>query len=82
MKTIFNCIKFQTTSTTRKLVGQKSEGEGPRMNHDEPGFIADFSQFSPRAEENQAVENNVPSTQKFTGVCGAFHIYKKPSPSK
>ncbi|XP_031780761.1 ralBP1-associated Eps domain-containing protein 2 isoform X1 [Nasonia vitripennis] len=68
-----------TTSTTRKLVGQKSEGEGPRIHNDEPGFIADFSQFAPRTEESQTVENNVPPSQQFTGVYGAFHIYKKPS---
>ncbi|XP_058794516.1 ralBP1-associated Eps domain-containing protein 1 [Phymastichus coffea] len=67
------------TTTTRKLVGQKSEGEGPRLNNDEPGFVADFSQFAPKAEDNHALENNVPPTQQFTGVCGAFHIYKKPS---
>ncbi|XP_014215337.1 ralBP1-associated Eps domain-containing protein 1 isoform X2 [Copidosoma floridanum] len=72
-----------TTSTkTRKLVGQKSEGEGSRLNSDEQGFVADFSQFASRDGENQTVENNVPPTQQFTGVCGAFHIYKKPSLKK
>jgi hypothetical protein len=63
------------------LVGQRSEGESSKMN-DEQGFVADFSQFAPRAEENQSIENNVPSLQQFTGVSGAFHIYKKPSLSK
>ncbi|KAJ8672589.1 hypothetical protein QAD02_003848 [Eretmocerus hayati] len=71
-----------TTTTNRKLVGQKSEGgENPRIHNDETGFVADFSQFAPRAEESQIVENNVPP-QQFAGACGAFHIYKKPNTKK
>lgn len=50
------------------------------------GFVADFSHFSPKGEnpENQttSVEASVPQSQQFAGVCGAFHIYRKPSPSE
>ncbi|XP_011500460.1 PREDICTED: ralBP1-associated Eps domain-containing protein 2 [Ceratosolen solmsi marchali] len=68
-------------TTTRKLVGQKSEGESSRMK-EEQGFVADFSQFAPKAEETQPIDHNLPSMQQFTGVSGAFHIYKKPSPKR
>ncbi|XP_014230277.1 ralBP1-associated Eps domain-containing protein 1 isoform X2 [Trichogramma pretiosum] len=73
-----------SSGTNRKLVGQKSEGgDAPRLNHEDQNFVADFSQFAPKVTENhQTVENNVPSSQQFTGVCGAFHIYKKPSPRR
>ena len=73
-------INLQTSP--RKLVGQKSEGESQRTASECQGFIADFSQFSikPEVTESEAIEG-VPS-QQFTGVCGAFHIYRKPSPSK
>jgi len=68
------------------LVGQRSEGEGQRTLSETQGFVADFSHFSPKNElpENTIplIENTVPQSQQFTGVCGAFHIYRKPSPSK
>lgn len=66
------------------MVGQRSEGEGQRTLSESQGFVADFSHFSPKNEllENPSVENSIPQSQQFTGVCGAFHIYRKPSPSK
>lgn len=71
-------------TSPRKLVGQKSEGEGQKILNENQGFVADFSQFSPKSElpENPPLETVTPQTQQFTGVCGAFHIYRKPSPSK
>lgn len=64
------------------MVGQKSEGEGQKALNENQGFVADFSHFSPKSElpENSSLET--PQSQQFTGVCGAFHIYRKPSPSK
>ena len=84
-KHFLNVIKHLSilqTGTTRKLVGQKSEGEAVRLNHEDQNFVADFSQFAPKVEENQTVENNVPPSQPFAGVRGAFHIYKKPGLSE
>lgn len=68
------------------MVGQRSEGEGQRTLSESQAFVADFSHFSPKSElpENtlSSIENTIPQSQQFTGVCGAFHIYRKPSPSK
>lgn len=71
-------------TSPRKLVGQRSEGEGQRTLSESQGFVADFSHFSPKNElpENPSIENSVPQSQQFTGVCGAFHIYRKPSPKR
>ncbi|XP_032662783.1 ralBP1-associated Eps domain-containing protein 1 isoform X1 [Odontomachus brunneus] len=71
-------------TSPRKLVGQRSEGEGQRTMSESHGFVADFSHFSPKNElpENPSVENTLPQSQQFTGVCGAFHIYRKPSPKR
>lgn len=86
MKIIF--VFFIQTSP-RKLVGQRSEGEGQghRTMSESQGFVADFSHFSPKGDtaENQptsVVEGSAPQSQQFAGVCGAFHIYRKPSPSE
>lgn len=77
---------FVLQTSPRKLVGQRSEGEGQRTLSESQAFVADFSHFSPKNElpENTipSIENTVPQSQQFTGVCGAFHIYRKPSPSK
>ncbi|XP_068967927.1 ralBP1-associated Eps domain-containing protein 1 [Bombus flavifrons] len=69
-------------TSPRKLVGQKSEGEGQKALNESQGFVADFSHFSPKSElpENPPLET--PQSQQFTGVCGAFHIYRKPSPKR
>ncbi|OAD56273.1 RalBP1-associated Eps domain-containing protein 1 [Eufriesea mexicana] len=69
-------------TSPRKLVGQKSEGEGQKTLNESQGFVADFSHFSPKSElpENPPLET--PQSQQFTGVCGAFHIYRKPSPKR
>ncbi|XP_078040274.1 RALBP1 associated Eps domain containing isoform X2 [Augochlora pura] len=32
--------------------------------------------------ENPSLETITPQPQQFTGVCGAFHIYRKPSPKR
>ncbi|XP_053980393.1 ralBP1-associated Eps domain-containing protein 2 isoform X3 [Hylaeus anthracinus] len=32
--------------------------------------------------ENPQLETITPQSQQFTGVCGAFHIYRKPSPKR
>ncbi|KAG7205522.1 hypothetical protein KM043_007502 [Ampulex compressa] len=32
--------------------------------------------------ENPSLESTVPQSQQFGGVCGAFHIYRKPSPKR
>lgn len=73
-------------TSPRKLVGQRSEGEGQRTLSESQAFVADFSHFSPKNElpENtmSSIENTVPQSQQSFGVCGAFHIYRKPSPSK
>ena len=71
-------------TSPRKLVGQKSEGEGQKMLSENQGFVADFSHFSPKSElpENLPLESVTPQSQQFTGVCGAFHIYRKPSPKR
>ncbi|XP_014481916.1 PREDICTED: ralBP1-associated Eps domain-containing protein 1 [Dinoponera quadriceps] len=71
-------------TSPRKLVGQRSEGEGQRTLSESQGFVADFSHFSPKSElpENPSMENTLPQSQQFTGVCGAFHIYRKPSPKR
>ncbi|XP_029162046.1 ralBP1-associated Eps domain-containing protein 1 [Nylanderia fulva] len=73
-------------TSPRKLVGQRSEGEGQRTLSESQGFIADFSHFSPKSELPEttipSIENTVPQSQQFTGVCGAFHIYRKPSPKR
>lgn len=73
-------------TSPRKLVGQRSEGEGQRTLSESQGFVADFSHFSPKSELPEttipSIENTVSQSQQFTGVCGAFHIYRKPSPSK
>ncbi|XP_012228947.1 ralBP1-associated Eps domain-containing protein 2 [Linepithema humile] len=73
-------------TSPRKLVGQRSEGEGQRTLSESQGFVADFSHFSPKSElpENTilSIENTVPQSQQFTGVCGAFQIYRKPSPKR
>ncbi|KAL2729861.1 ralBP1-associated Eps domain-containing protein 1 [Vespula maculifrons] len=71
-------------TSPRKLVGQRSEGEGQRTLSESQGFVADFSHFSPKNElpENPSMENSIPQSQQFTGVCGAFHIYRKPSPKR
>ncbi|XP_053980392.1 ralBP1-associated Eps domain-containing protein 2 isoform X2 [Hylaeus anthracinus] len=71
-------------TSPRKLVGQKSEGEGQRTLSDNQDFVADFSHFSPKSElpENPQLETITPQSQQFTGVCGAFHIYRKPSPKR
>lgn len=77
---------FLLQTSPRKLVGQRSEGEGQRTLSESQAFVADFSHFSPKNElpDNTvpSIENTVPQSQQFTGVCGAFHIYRKPSPSK
>lgn len=77
---------FLLQTSPRKLVGQRSEGEGQRTLSESQGFVADFSHFSPKSELPEttisSIENTVPQSQQFTGVCGAFHIYRKPSPSK
>lgn len=69
-------------TSPRKLVGQKSEGEGQKTLNENQGFVADFSHFSPKSElpENPSLET--PQSQQFTGVYGAFHIYRKPSPKR
>ncbi|KAL0126189.1 hypothetical protein PUN28_004962 [Cardiocondyla obscurior] len=73
-------------TSPRKLVGQKSEGEGQRTLSESQAFIADFSHFSPKNElpDNTipSIENVAPQSQQFSGVCGAFHIYRKPSPKR
>lgn len=71
-------------TSPRKLVGQKSEGEGQKTLSENQDFVADFSHFSPKSElpENPHLETITPETQQFTGVCGAFHIYRKPSPKR
>ncbi|XP_029040002.1 ralBP1-associated Eps domain-containing protein 1 isoform X1 [Osmia bicornis bicornis] len=71
-------------TSPRKLVGQKSEGEGQKTLNENQSFIADFSHFSPKSElpENLPLETVPPQSQQFTGVCGAFHIYRKPSPKR
>ncbi|XP_033341063.2 RALBP1 associated Eps domain containing isoform X3 [Megalopta genalis] len=71
-------------TSPRKLVGQKSEGEGQKTLSDNQNFVADFSHFSPKSElpENPPLETITPQPQQFTGVCGAFHIYRKPSPKR
>ncbi|CAL1679977.1 unnamed protein product [Lasius platythorax] len=73
-------------TSPRKLVGQRSEGEGQRTLSESQGFVADFSHFSPKNELPEttisSLENTVPQSQQFTGVCGAFHIYRKPSPKR
>ncbi|XP_043270994.1 ralBP1-associated Eps domain-containing protein 1 isoform X2 [Venturia canescens] len=73
-------------TSPRKLVGQKSEGEGHRTMSESHGFVADFSHFSPKGDnpENQiaSVEASATQSQQFAGVCGAFHIYRKPSPKR
>lgn len=70
-------------------MGQRSEDEALRLTSDNQVFVADFSQFSPKVELSEAVGTSEhPPTatalqhQQFTGVCGAFQIYRKPSPSK
>ncbi|KAL6434252.1 hypothetical protein ACFW04_005991 [Cataglyphis niger] len=72
-------------TSPRKLVGQRSEGEGQRTLSESQAF-ADFSHFSPKSEVPEttisSIENTVPQSQQFTGVCGAFHIYRKPSPKR
>ncbi|KAH0566984.1 ralBP1-associated Eps domain-containing protein 1 isoform X2 [Cotesia glomerata] len=67
-------------SSPRKLVGQRSECEDPRLVNENPSFVADFSHFSPKNEDITNLES-VPAnqSQQFTGVCGAFHIYRKPN---
>lgn len=69
-------------SSPRKLVGQKSEGEGQKALNENQGFVADFSHFSPKSELPENTSLEPPQTQQFTGVCGAFHIYRKPSPKR
>lgn len=73
-------------TSPRKLVGQRSEGESQRTLSESQGFVADFSHFSPKSELPEttipSIENTVPQSQQFTGVCGAFHIYRKPSPKR
>ncbi|KAG7205523.1 hypothetical protein KM043_007502 [Ampulex compressa] len=71
-------------TSPRKLVGQRSEGEGQRTLSESQAFVADFSHFSPKSElpENPSLESTVPQSQQFGGVCGAFHIYRKPSPKR
>lgn len=73
-------------TSPRKLVGQRSEGEGQRTLSESQGFVADFSHFSPKSELPEttipSIENTVSQSQQFTGVCGAFHIYRKPSPKR
>ncbi|XP_012274884.1 ralBP1-associated Eps domain-containing protein 2 [Orussus abietinus] len=70
-------------TSPRKLVGQRSEGgDGQRSANDTPGFVADFSQFSPKDDPvglPSSEENIVPMQQQFAGACGAFHIYRKPA---
>ncbi|XP_017876580.1 ralBP1-associated Eps domain-containing protein 1 isoform X2 [Ceratina calcarata] len=69
-------------SSPRKLVGQKSEGEEQRTLNENQGFVADFSHFSPKSELPENTSLEPPQSQQFTGVCGAFHIYRKPSPKR
>ncbi|KZC08917.1 PREDICTED: ralBP1-associated Eps domain-containing protein 1 [Dufourea novaeangliae] len=71
-------------TSPRKLVGQKSEGEGQKTLSDNQSFVADFSHFSPKSElpENLPSESTTPQSLRFSGVCGAFHIYRKPSPKR
>ncbi|XP_043259805.1 ralBP1-associated Eps domain-containing protein 1 isoform X1 [Colletes gigas] len=71
-------------TSPRKLVGQKSEGEGQKTLSENQDFVADFSHFSPKTElpENPHLETVTSQSQQFTGVCGAFHIYRKPSPKR
>ncbi|XP_033231061.1 ralBP1-associated Eps domain-containing protein 1 isoform X2 [Belonocnema kinseyi] len=70
-------------TSPRKLVNQRSEGETQRTGSESQGFVADFSQFSTKLEvtETQSIDS-APSSQQFAGVCGAFHIYRKPSPKR
>ncbi|XP_014299733.1 ralBP1-associated Eps domain-containing protein 1 isoform X2 [Microplitis demolitor] len=68
-------------SSPRKLVGQKSECDDQRITTENPSFVADFSHFSPKSEDVANLETAPANqSQQFAGVCGAFHIYRKPSP--
>ncbi|XP_020300021.1 ralBP1-associated Eps domain-containing protein 1 isoform X1 [Pseudomyrmex gracilis] len=73
-------------TSPRKLVGQRSEGEGQRTLSESQGFVADFSHFSPKSEQPEntlsSIENTIQQSQQFSGACGAFHIYRKPSPKR
>lgn len=76
-------------SSPRKLVGQRSECDEQRTLSDSQDFVADFSLFSsPKDDENvtgsktnDTGSSSANQSQPFAGVCGAFHIYRKPSPS-
>ncbi|XP_034947900.1 ralBP1-associated Eps domain-containing protein 1 isoform X2 [Chelonus insularis] len=70
-------------SSPRKLIGQRSECEEYKATtSDNQGFVADFSQFSPKGDEKSIETGPTNHNQQFTGVCGAFHIYRKPSPKR
>lgn len=70
------------TSSPRKLIAQKSECDNSSNISGDQGFIADFSQFTKKNNENMNCVDagTMTQTQKFAGSRGAFHIYKKPSP--
>ncbi|XP_046603051.1 ralBP1-associated Eps domain-containing protein 2 isoform X1 [Neodiprion virginianus] len=67
-------------TSPKKLVGQKSEVENQKTDSQKKGFVADFSHFSSRSESSHNKDNS--QTQQFAGICGAFQIYRKPSPKR
>ncbi|XP_046746853.1 ralBP1-associated Eps domain-containing protein 2 isoform X2 [Diprion similis] len=67
-------------TSPKKLVGQKSEVENQKTDNHKKGFVADFSHFSSRSDSNHNKDKC--QAQKFTGICGAFQIYRKPSPKR
>ncbi|XP_063990261.1 ralBP1-associated Eps domain-containing protein 1 isoform X4 [Diachasmimorpha longicaudata] len=71
------------SSSPRKLVGQRSECDNHRTVSESQGFVADFSHFSPKGDDNtgNAESGTTSQSQQFAGHCGAFHIYRKPSPT-
>ncbi|XP_063990256.1 ralBP1-associated Eps domain-containing protein 1 isoform X1 [Diachasmimorpha longicaudata] len=72
------------SSSPRKLVGQRSECDNHRTVSESQGFVADFSHFSPKGDDNtgNAESGTTSQSQQFAGHCGAFHIYRKPSPKR
>ncbi|XP_020711852.2 ralBP1-associated Eps domain-containing protein 2 isoform X2 [Athalia rosae] len=67
-------------TSPKKLVGQRSEGDSQRSDSQKKGFLADFSHFSSRRDSNHNKDSNS-QAQQFAGICGAFQIYRKPSPT-
>lgn len=78
----FYVLLFFIQSSPRKLIVQRSECDNS-SNVADQDFIADFSQFTKKNNENMNCVDagTMTHTQKFAGSRGAFHIYKKPSPS-